>query len=132
MVVAENNKAYITLRSNNTNCRNADNLLIILDVKNFNNPLKINEYQMVNPHGLAVDENLLFITEGGADVKLLDVKNPKNIKLLETIPVKNGYDVILHQKRAHIIADDGFYQYTYKKMPPRFISKIAITNKSHD
>jgi hypothetical protein len=111
-VIADGNKAYVTLRSGN-NCFTTTNELHILDITNIQTPVLEKSYPMNNPHGLAKDNHLLFICDGAGGVKVYDATSVNNIRLLKTIDVPDSYDVILLNKIALVVAKDGLYQFDY-------------------
>ncbi|MGC8802981.1 MAG: LVIVD repeat-containing protein [Bacteroidales bacterium] len=58
-VVVEGNYAYVTLRTG-TRCYGNVNRLDIVNISDIANPVLVKEYDMTNPHGLGIDNNLLF------------------------------------------------------------------------
>jgi hypothetical protein len=59
-VIADDDYAYVTLRSGNA-CWGTENELDILKLSNTGNPVLEKKYAMINPHGLAKDNNILFV-----------------------------------------------------------------------
>ncbi len=49
---------------------------------------------MTNPYGLGKDGNILFICDGKEGVKVYDVTDANEIKLIKKIDGMNTYDVI--------------------------------------
>ncbi|GAA4454282.1 hypothetical protein GCM10023189_20530 [Nibrella saemangeumensis] len=111
-VVAQGSYAYVTLRSG-TACRNGANLLDILDISNMAAPRLVKSYPMSNPHGLGIDGNLLFVTEGDFGLKVFDATNPTDLKLVETFRDIRSFDVIPINKVLIVTGKDGIYQYSY-------------------
>ncbi len=107
-VVTDGRYAYLTLRTG-TNCGLPVNELQILDLSNISNPLLINTFQMTNPKGLAIHEGTLFVCDDG--IKVLDVSNVFDIRLVDHIPDIPANDVIFHRNQLLVTADDGFYQF---------------------
>jgi len=125
-VIADQNFAYVTLR-NGTNCGGFTNQLDVLNINNISSPTLVKSYQLTNPHGLAKEENLLFICDGKAGLKIFDATNPQAINLLKTIEGINTYDVILNNKKAMVVATDGLYCIDYSILNnAKIISKIAL------
>ncbi len=116
-VVVSENTAYVTLR-NGTNCRNGVNELHLIDISNLENPTLINTQPMTNPYGLGVDSKnrnkTLFVCDGNAGLKVLDVTNPLNVQQISADNSINGYDVIAHNDILMMIGSDGLYQYNYE------------------
>ncbi|HTH57021.1 MAG TPA: hypothetical protein VL728_13315 [Cyclobacteriaceae bacterium] len=127
-VVAQGDYAYVTLYNGDI-CHNNTNELQIIDIKDLKNPSLLTKYQMTNPHGLGLDENLLFICDGDAGLKIFDATDPNAIDshLLASYPGVNAIDVIPYQNVALVIGKDGLYQYDYSNIKSmKLLSKIAI------
>jgi len=125
-VVAEDNTAYVTLRSG-TSCGGNQNQLDILDISNLTSPKLIRTYPMQGPNGLAVDNKTLFICDGVAGLKVFDARNPKEIQLLDWESDIIPYDVILLGSSALVIGDYGVYQYDYSGPKNlKLLSKISV------
>ncbi|RYY55051.1 MAG: hypothetical protein EOO09_11980 [Chitinophagaceae bacterium] len=128
-VVADDDHAFVTLRSGNA-CQGFVNQL---DVIGLNNVLPGNElpllatHQMVNPHGLGIDGDLLFICDGEAGLKVFNASNVNSLVQL-SVTGMDAYDVILYDKRAIVIAKDGLYQFSYSAAGSlQQLSRIPIT-----
>ncbi|MFY7651566.1 MAG: LVIVD repeat-containing protein [Chitinophagaceae bacterium] len=137
-VIADDSLAYVTLRSgsNETNNNNGlislictgNNLneLNVVDIKNIQQPKLAKTYQLRQPHGLSKDGNILFICDGDDGVKLFNAANPYDLQLLQTIPIKNSFDVICYNGVAVIVASSGIYQYAYSATGEiSFLSRVA-------
>jgi hypothetical protein len=113
-VVVEGNYAYITLRTGNI-CETDVNQLEIVDVHKLASPIKIKSYPMHNPHGLGIDQGILFICDGDAGLKIYDASDPLNLKAnqLAHFAEINTFDVIPIQEHLIMIGEDGLYQYDY-------------------
>ena len=73
-VVANDSIAYVTIRSG-SNCGGTVNALLVYDIKNIMNPLQKNSVPLVNPYGLGLQNQHLFICDGSAGLKVYDVTN---------------------------------------------------------
>jgi hypothetical protein len=111
-VVADERYAYVTLRSG-SRCMGINNQLEVIDINDVFNPALITTYSLKNPHGLAKDDNLLFICDGDDGLKVYDASNPVSLKLRNHIKGMKAYDVIAWNKRLLLVADEGLYQYDY-------------------
>ncbi len=113
-VVVNPPTAYVTLRSGG-NCRTGfvSNQLDIIDISDLHTPLLIRSFPMESPHGLAVDDSLLFICHGNAGLGIYNVKNPQDISTVKTISGIETFDLILNDKIMMIIGASGFHQYDY-------------------
>ncbi|GAB3521841.1 LVIVD repeat-containing protein [Emticicia fontis] len=125
-VVAEGNYAYVTLRSG-TNCNRGLNSLDVVDIRNLQSPQLVKIYPMQNPHGLGVDGNLLFVTEGDYGLKVFDKTNPNDLKLIKTFQDFTAFDVIPDANVLIITGKQGIYQYSYNEQNElKLLSKIPI------
>ena len=111
-VVVQGDYAFVTLRGG-TECQGFSNQLDIIDISELRNPLLLKTYPMINPHGLGVDENCLFITEGEFGLKMYDISNLNNIELIKHFEDINSVDVIPFMDVLMVIGSDGFHQYNY-------------------
>lgn len=113
-VVVDGQYAYVTLRSGN-NCLNAENLLEVIDITNIASPFLVKSYPMFNPHGLGVDNGLLFICDGAAGLKVFRTDDPLRIvqNHVVTFPDMEAFDVIPYNGVLMMVATDGIYQYDY-------------------
>jgi len=111
-VVADGNYAYVTLRSG-TNCNRGVNVLDVLDIKDMRSPQLVKSYPMQSPHGLGVDGNLLFVTEGNFGLKVFDKSNPNDLKLIKTFNDFTAFDVIPEANVLIVTGKQGIYQYSY-------------------
>lgn len=112
-VVVQGEYAYVTIRDGRTCGGDKVNQLDVVDISDLNNPTVIGSYDMFNPHGLGIDGDQLFVTEGTKGLKSFDVTNPRNLKLTEHLTGFFGYDVIPINDLLILIGEDGLYQYDY-------------------
>ncbi len=125
-VIADNNYAYVTLRSG-TPCQGFTNELDIVQLNNFTNPTLLKVYGMKNPHGLSKDGDYLFICDDG--LKVYNASSVTNLQLLKQIKDLETFDVIAYNNRALVVAKDGLYQFDYSDINNiRQISKINVSN----
>jgi Uncharacterized conserved protein len=130
-VVVEDNYAYVTLR-NGTRCRSNSsvNRLDIINISNFYNPVLVKSYDMTNPHGLGIDNKILFICDGDAGLKIYDATDVTKLNdhLLATYPENKAVDVIPIDGVLLMIGEKGLYQYDYSNISDiKLLSKIEIT-----
>jgi hypothetical protein len=129
-VVAQGDYAYVTLYNGDI-CHNNTNELQVINIKDLTSPQLQATYSLTNPHGLGLDQNLLFICDGSAGLKIFDATDPNTIDshLLVSYPGINAIDVIPYQNVAMVIGKDGLYQYDYSNLKSmRLLSKIEIVN----
>jgi hypothetical protein len=127
-VIADNNNAFVTLRSGTT-CQGFNEQLDVLDISNLSNPMLIKSYQMTNPHGLAKDGNTLIICDGRDGLKFYNATDVRNLSLQKQITGLDTYDVIAFNGWALVVAKDGLYQYDYSSIANiNLISKMNVKN----
>ena len=130
-VVAQNDLAYVTLRSG-TQCEGFTNQLEVIDIQNLNAPKVLNTYAMTNPHGLGIDGSTLFVCDGNDGLKVYDATDIAKIDKNQLAHYKNinSFDVIPFNNVLIMIGADGLYQYDYSDVKNiKQLSKIAITAK---
>ena len=111
-VVVQGDWAYVTLRSG-TACAGFTNQLDVVNVSDLSNPYLHRSYDMENPHGLGIDNDCLFITEGANGMKFMDASDLNDITLVDEIRDLHAIDVIALNDVLMVIGEDGFYQYSY-------------------
>ncbi|MDX2301707.1 MAG: hypothetical protein NW226_02855 [Microscillaceae bacterium] len=113
-VVVQGDYAYVTLRSGNA-CQGFTNQLEVVDIKDLTRPTLAKVYPMQNPHGLGIEDSLLFICEGAFGLKTFDAKDPLNMDQtpLAFFQERHAYDVIPLGNVLLVIGNDGLYQYDY-------------------
>ncbi|MFV0267436.1 MAG: LVIVD repeat-containing protein, partial [Draconibacterium sp.] len=117
-VVVADGYAYITLRGGNT-CGGSVNRLDVLQLSDdyVNNTL-IASYPMEGPYGLGIDDEILFVCDGEAGLKVYDASDKTHISenQIATFPNINAYDVIPLNDYLFMIGEDGFYLYDYSDL----------------
>ena len=128
-VIADDDYAYVTLRTGSSCFGNA-NQLEILQLNSFTNPTLVKAYSFTNPHGLSKDGNLLFICDGIDGLKIYNAADVSNLKLIKQFSGLETYDVIAYNRIALLVAKDGLYQYDYSdENNIHLVSKITIYKK---
>ena len=128
-VIADENYAYVTLRTGSTCFGNA-NQLEILQLNSFTDPTLVKAYPFTNPHGLSKDGNLLFICDGSDGLKIYNSFDVSNLQLIKQFSNLETYDVIAYENIALVVAKDGLYQYDYSDVNNiHLVSKISISTK---
>ena len=125
-VVADNDYAYVTLRSG-TFCSGVDNELDVINIQ-YSFPSLLKSYPLTNPHGLSKDGNLLFVCDGKDGLKIYDAAHPTSLQLIKNIRGMETYDVIAWNKKLLVVAKNGLYQYDYSDVSNiRLLSTIRIS-----
>ena len=128
-VVVEGDYAYVTLRSG-SNCRMGNDVLEVVDISNPSNPVQVAEYIMFNPHGLGIDNDILFICDGAAGLKIFDATDKLAItdNMIKAYSDLAPIDVIPFNGVLFTIAEDGLHQYDYSDLSNIYeLSNIPIT-----
>ena len=125
-VIADDNFAYVTLRTGSMCAGNA-NRLEILQMNSFTDPTLIKDYPFTNPHGLSKDGKILFICDGTDGLKIYNSSNVSDIQLIKQFSGLETYDVIAFNNKALVVAKDGLYQYDYSDVNNiHLLSKIPV------
>lgn len=127
-VIVEGNFAYVTLRSGTT-CRLGSNVLEVLDIGNPTAPKLISSFPMTNPHGLALQGDLLFICEGNNGLRTFDRRDPLNIgsKQLSFLKDLDSRDVIAGPLSVIVTGKSGIMQYEFSDpRAPKLLSNIKV------
>ncbi|MDR1407432.1 MAG: hypothetical protein LBJ23_05225 [Tannerella sp.] len=117
-VVVHDGYAYITLRAG-TGCGNGTNRLDVVMVSDdYTKYTLVSSYSMVNPHGLGIDGETLFVCDGQAGLKIYDTSDKirVNERQIAAFPDIQAYDVIPTENFLFMIGDDGFYLYDYSDL----------------
>jgi len=124
-VISDGNYAYITLRDG-TPCQGSDNQLDIVNVSNLTSPVLVKTYHLTNPHGLAKDNDWLFICDGRGGLKMYNAADPANIILKKHVKDLETYDAIAWNNNLIVVAKDGLYQYDYTNATLNQRSRIPV------
>ncbi len=126
-VVVDGARAYVTL-STGAGCRRGVNELRIYDVTDPRYPQLRRTVPMHRPGGLGVDRGFLFVTNGRLGVDVFDVRAPLAPRRVARLETLQGYDVIPNDGVLVVSAEDGIYQFDYRRWPIRQVSRIPIAS----
>lgn len=123
-VVVNADYAFVTLRNGNT-CWNGANELQVIDIKNLYNPTLKKSYPMLNPHGLGLAGEYLYIAEGTHGLKSFNVSDVMAIdqNQLEFLTNQKSVDLIPGPKSLIVIGPDGVCQFDYSN--PSQLKKLS-------
>jgi hypothetical protein len=127
-VVIEGNYAYVTLRAG-TQCNGFTNQLDVVDISSITNPFLVKSYPMFNPHGLGIDNKILFICDGEAGLKVYDATDPQEITQHQIAHFQDikTFDVIPVGGLLMMIGSGVLYQYDYSNIDSLvLISQIPV------
>ena len=128
-VVVNEDYAFVTLRSGNF-CVNGVNELQIIDIRDPYKPKLTKAYPMLNPHGLGLAENYLYVAEGKHGLKSFNASDVLSIdkNQLEFIQSMKSVDLIPGPKSLIVIGPDGVCQYDYSN--PAKLKKLSCIQVS--
>lgn len=128
-VVVEGNYAYVTLRSG-IRCRNTiTNQLDVINITNKAQPTLVKSYGFTEPHGLGIDNSILFVCDGADGLKVYNATDVMQItqNLISHFKDIQATDVIPVNGLLFMIGDDGFYQYDYTNLQDiKLLSHLTI------
>jgi len=114
-VVVQGKYAFVTLHSSSDvwSCSRNVNELQVIDISDIRNPIQKNSYTMVNPKGLSIDGNRLFICDG-MDLVVMDASNPLEMNELKRMEMDGTpYDLIARNGLLTVTYSAGIKQYSY-------------------
>jgi hypothetical protein len=128
-VVVADGYAYVTLRGG-TICGSDVNRLDVLRLSDDYRTINlVQSYPMNGPYGLGIDDEILFVCDGDAGLKIYNVADKQNIdsNMIARFSNIDTYDVIPVNGYLFMIGNDGFYQYDYSDIQNiRQISFIPV------
>lgn len=111
-VVVDEKYAYVTLRSGNL-CGAAESVLEVIDITNKSNPVKIKSYTMENPYGLGIKDQMLFVCDGTAGLKVFNKTDVLNLQITNQFKNINTFDVIPLDDKLLLVGQNTLFQYKY-------------------
>jgi hypothetical protein len=114
-VVIKGDLAFVTLKGGNT-CRGTVNQLDVIRMSNDYSKFELlKTYPMYGPQGLGIDDDLLFVCDGDAGLKIYNSADPLAItnNMIASFPLINAYDVIPMNNYLFMIGEKGFVLYDY-------------------
>ena len=129
-VVVNEDFAFVTLRNGNS-CFNNINQLQVIDIKDPYNPSLKKAYEMLNPHGLGLAGDNLYIAEGVHGLKSFKVSDVMAIdqNQMEFLESMKSVDLIPGPKSLIVIGPDGVCQFDYST-PSKLVKLSCIDVKN--
>lgn len=125
-IVVGGKVGYVTLRAGGP-CGAGGDRLEVLDVSDLSAPKLLKSYSLQEPHGLAIDENRLFVAVGSSGFQVFDAADPLNLIGIAHFPERPAEDIILYEGRAHLIGPNGLFQYDYSTLENIvFLSEVPV------
>lgn len=127
-VVANDSMAYVTVRSGST-CGGTTDALMVYDVRNVLGPILKKTVNLTNPYGLGMHNNLLFVCDGTAGLKVFDISVPTSPTLKKTLTSATYKDVIPTDDLLVCMVEGGMILYEYDNTGDTYlIEKSRINN----
>jgi len=111
-VVVDGDYAYLTLRGGNL-CGQLESVLEVIDISDKTNPTLAARYELENPYGLGIKDNMLYVCDGTAGLKLFERETSADLKLVNSLKDIQAKDVIPLEKSLIMIGGNTLYQYEY-------------------
>lgn len=129
-VVVNEQYAFVTLRSGNF-CINNINQLQVINIEDPYRPYLMKSYPMLNPHGLGLAGDNLYIAEGQHGLKSFKVSDVMTVdqNQMEFLESFKSVDLIPGPKSLIVIGPDGVCQFDYSNPAKlRKLSCIDVKN----
>ena len=110
-VITDGDFAYATLRATALCGGIQESQLQVVDVHDIQQPTLLTTVPMKDPYGLGKSGNLLWVCDGEAGLKILDISNPKSPSLVKQINGINPYDIIPINGIMLVSAKEGIFLY---------------------
>ena len=111
-VVVDGDYAYLTLRGGNL-CGQLESVLEVIDISDKTNPTLAARYNLENPYGLGIKNNMLYVCDGTAGLKLFERETSEDLRLVNSLKDIQAKDVIPLEKSLIMIGEKTLYQYDY-------------------
>ena len=111
-VVVDGDYAYLTLRGGNL-CGQLESVLEVIDISDKTNPTLAARYNLENPYGLGIKNNMLYVCDGTAGLKLFERETSEDLRLVNSLKDIQAKDVIPLEKSLIMIGGNTLYQYEY-------------------
>ena len=111
-VVVQDDYAYVTIRGGNF-CGQEFSQLEVIDVSDKANPFIETVVDMVEPYGLGVRNESLYVSDGEAGLKLFNIADPQAIFLEDQFEDVHILDIIPLEDKLLMVGDNTLYIYHY-------------------
>ncbi len=124
-VVVDGDYAYLTLRGGNL-CGQLESVLEVIDISDKTNPTLAARYNLENPYGLGIKNNMLYVCDGTAGLKLFERETSEDLILVNSLKDIQAKDVIPLEKSLIMIGEKTLYQYEYIENSIGLISSYIL------
>jgi len=111
-VVVQDDYAYVTIRGGNI-CGQDISQLEVIDISDKTNPFRATTYEMEEPYGLGIKDNLLFVCDGSFGLKVYDASNTPELTLVDHFEEIETFDVIPLEEVLLMVGGNQLFQYKY-------------------
>ena len=112
-VATDGQFAYVTLRSaNECNLDGGIDVLEVVDVSDIENPIMMKQYDMESPLGVGIRNDVLFVCDDAAGLKIFDAQNAPNLTPITTLDIE-ARDVIMLETTALVLTPNKIFQVDY-------------------
>ena len=111
-VVVDGDYPYLTLRGGNL-CGQLESVLEVIDISDKTNPTLAARYNLENPYGLGIKNDMLYVCDGTAGLKLFERETSEDLRLVNSLKDIQAKDVIPLEKSLIMIGEKTLYQYDY-------------------
>jgi hypothetical protein len=99
----------------------------VFNIKEPQLPVEIQRISMDSPRGIALDGDLLFVTEANQGLKVLDVSNPTQAEPLYHFDGFKAFDVIASNGLLVVVGPEKIYEYDYSDISDmKFLSELEF------
>lgn len=124
-VVANDSTAFVTLRGNQP-CGPVDDGLYIYNIKNIMSPVLLNKQLIPTPHGLGLQDSVLYVCQKSNGMSIYNVSNPQVPVLRKTLTGKIFEDVICYGDLLICYVSTGIAIYDIRNMVnPVLLSEVT-------
>ena len=124
-VVAKDTVAYATLRASGP-CGGFQSLLVAYDIKDVLHPVQKFTIPVTEPYGLGYAGDVLYVCDYQYGLKVFDISNAFEPKLMDTLSDGNYLDVIPYGHTLICWTTEGMVLYDISDRPhPQLITKIS-------
>ena len=124
-VVVDGDYAYLTLRGGNL-CGQLESVLEVIDISDKTNPTLAARYNLENPYGLGIKNDMLYVCDGTAGLKLFERETSEDLRLVNSLKDIQAKDVIPLEKSLIMIGEKTLYQYEYIENSIELISSYIL------
>jgi hypothetical protein len=122
-VVAKDNVAYATLRTNGT-CGGLQSILAVYDITDITNPVQKTTFSITEPYGLGYANNVLYVCNINS-LMVFDITKPFEPKLVSELKEGSFIDVIPYSNTLICWVSNGIQLYDITTpLNPKLITKI--------